>query len=157
MPSKEAKARIKINKLLEQSGWRFFDDENGESNIQLENNVKITKKLFNEFGEDFEKTTSGYIDFLLLDEKGFPLVVLEAKKESLDPLYAKEQARKPCTLMLRYRVKTQSLREIICHQDTPIRSYFPTGQAKARSKGSESCNRLLKSFLVWEWLFVEGS
>jgi type I restriction enzyme R subunit len=26
--SKEAKARIKINKLLEEAGWRFFDDEN---------------------------------------------------------------------------------------------------------------------------------
>ncbi len=27
--SKEAKARIKINKLLEEAGWRFFD-ENGK-------------------------------------------------------------------------------------------------------------------------------
>jgi type I restriction enzyme R subunit len=25
--SKEAKARIKINKLLEEAGWRFFDTE----------------------------------------------------------------------------------------------------------------------------------
>lgn len=57
MPSnKEAKARIKINKLLEQAGWRFFDDENGKANIELENNIKITEKLLNEFGEDFEKT-----------------------------------------------------------------------------------------------------
>ena len=47
---KEAKARIKINKLLEGAGWRFFDDENGKTNIQLENNVKITKNHFNEFG-----------------------------------------------------------------------------------------------------------
>ena len=81
MPNKEAKARIKINKLLEESGWRFFDDEKGQANIQLENNIKITKPCFDEFGEDFEKTTSGYIDFLLLDEKSFPLVVLEAKRE----------------------------------------------------------------------------
>jgi type I restriction enzyme R subunit len=29
--SKEAQARIKINKLLEEAGWRFFDDENGKS------------------------------------------------------------------------------------------------------------------------------
>ncbi len=29
MAAKEAKARIKINKLLEESGWRFFDDEIG--------------------------------------------------------------------------------------------------------------------------------
>ena len=41
MPSKEAQARIKINKLLEKAGWRFFDDEKGSANIRLELNVKI--------------------------------------------------------------------------------------------------------------------
>ena len=86
----EAKARIKINKLLENSGWRFFDDDQGSANIQLENNVKITKTAFDEFGEDFEKTTNGFIDFLLLDDQGFPLVVLEAKKEEISPLDGKE-------------------------------------------------------------------
>ena len=94
MSNKEAKARIKINKLLEDAGWRFFDDEKGKANIQLENNVKISKKQFDEYGEDFEKTTNGYIDFLLLDDKGFPMVVLEAKREDKNPLDGKEQARK---------------------------------------------------------------
>jgi type I restriction enzyme R subunit len=92
--SKEAKARIKINKLLEESGWRFFDDEKGPANIQLEPNVKITKKDIDAFGEDFESTKAGFIDFLLLDEKGFPFVVLEAKREEKDPLDGKEQARR---------------------------------------------------------------
>jgi len=32
---KEAKARIKINNLLQEAGWRFFDDENGKANIVL--------------------------------------------------------------------------------------------------------------------------
>lgn len=86
MSNKEAKARIKINKLLENAGWRFFDDEDGKTNIQLENNVVITKTHFDEFGEDFEKTGKGFVDFLLLDDKGFPLVVLEAKRESKNPL-----------------------------------------------------------------------
>lgn len=36
----------------------------------------------------------GYADFLLMDEKGFPLVVLEAKAESKNPLIGKEQARR---------------------------------------------------------------
>ena len=89
----EAKARIKINKLLEEAGWRFFDDNNGQANIVLENNIKITKTHFDEFGEDFEKTQNGFIDFLLLDDKGFPLVVLEAKSEGKNPLDGKEQAR----------------------------------------------------------------
>lgn len=91
---KEARARIKINKLLEEAGWRFFDDKNGKANIILENNVKITKQLLEDSGENFEKTKNGFIDFLLLDNKGFPLVVLEAKAEGKDPLIGKEQARK---------------------------------------------------------------
>ncbi len=92
--SKEAKARIKINKLLEESGWRFFDDDNGSANIQLEPNVKLTQSDINAFGDDFEITKNGFIDFLLLDKKGFPIVVLEAKKEDKDPLDGKEQARR---------------------------------------------------------------
>jgi len=93
MPSKEAKARIKINKLLEDAGWKFFDDKSGPANIQLENQITITKAHIDEFGEDFEKTSKGYIDFLLLDNRGFPLVVLEAKRENKSPLDGKEQAR----------------------------------------------------------------
>jgi len=92
--AKEAKARIKINKLLEESGWRFFDDAKGKANIVLEPNVKVTKAAIDALGDNFEDTTSGFIDFLLLDEAGFPLVVLEAKSEDKNPLVGKEQARK---------------------------------------------------------------
>ena len=94
MAVKEAKARIKINKLLEESGWRFFDDEIGEANIQLEPNVKIKEKDIDIFGEDFESVKNGYVDFLLLDDRGFPLVVLEAKNGDRNPLDGKEQARR---------------------------------------------------------------
>lgn len=92
--SKEAKSRIKINKLLEASGWRFFDDETGKANIQLEVNAKLSQKHIDALGEDFEQSKNGFVDFLLLDEKGFPLVVLEAKKEEKEPLNGKEQARR---------------------------------------------------------------
>ena len=91
---KEAKARIKINNLLQSSGWRFFDDEKGTANIALENNVKLTKNAVDELGNDFDKTKDGFVDFLLLDEKDFPYVVLEAKSEDKDPLNGKEQARR---------------------------------------------------------------
>lgn len=94
MKAKEAKARIKINKLLEEAGWRFFDNEEGPANIQLEANVKITKKQIEDYGENFEKVKNGFIDFLLLDDNGKPFIVLEAKSEDLDPLVGKEQARK---------------------------------------------------------------
>lgn len=91
---KEAKARIKINNLLQESNWRFFDDGKGTANIALENNVKLTKNAVDELGNDFDKTKDGFIDFLLLDEKGFPYLVLEAKSEDKDPLNGKEQARR---------------------------------------------------------------
>jgi type I restriction enzyme, R subunit len=94
MSNKEANARIKINKLLEESGWRFFDNEEGQANVSLEPNVKLSQKDIDSFGDDFEATKNGFIDFLLLDDKGFPFVVLEAKKEDKNPLDGKEQARK---------------------------------------------------------------
>jgi len=90
----EALARIKINKLLEEAGWRFFDDHEGKANILLENHVKITQKEIDAWGKDYEKTKSGSLDFLLIDTDNRPICVLEAKKESLHPLVAKEQARK---------------------------------------------------------------
>jgi type I restriction enzyme, R subunit len=90
---REAGARIKINKLLEASGWRFEDGPEGRANIELEAGVK-----FSDLGDDLENAISrsgarGAIDFLLLDKDKRPLVVLEAKKKSIDPLSAKEQAR----------------------------------------------------------------
>lgn len=89
----EAKARIKINRLLETAGWRFEDGPEGPANIQLEAGVK-----YSDLGDDLENAVSrngqsGAIDFLLLDKDKRPLVVLEAKKEAIEPLSAKEQAR----------------------------------------------------------------
>ncbi len=93
MTNNEARARIKINKLLETAGWRFEDSPEGKANIALESGVK-----FADLGDDLENAISrsgarGAIDFLLLDTDRRPLVVVEAKKESIDPLSAKEQAR----------------------------------------------------------------
>jgi len=94
MADKEATARIKINKLLEAAGWRFFVDGSTPANIQLEPSVKLKQRDLEALGENFEKTSKGHIDFLLLDTKGFPLIVLEAKSEDRNPLVGKEQARK---------------------------------------------------------------
>jgi type I restriction enzyme R subunit len=91
---KEAAARIKINKLLEAADWRFFSDAKGPANIQLEPSVTLKSQDLDALGENFEKATKGFIDFLLLNEKGFPFIVLEAKAEDKNPLAGKEQARK---------------------------------------------------------------
>jgi type I restriction enzyme R subunit len=94
MAGKEATARIKINKLLEAAGWRFFADAKGPANIRLEPSVTVKKQDLDALGNDFEKASKGFIDFLLLNEKNFPFIVLEAKAEGKSPLAGKEQARK---------------------------------------------------------------
>lgn len=85
---KEAKARLKINKLLEDAGWRLIDENNLPANVEVETGVDIKSS-----GDDFENLSKGYTDYLLLDDNRKPLLVLEAKRESTPPLSAKEQAR----------------------------------------------------------------
>ena len=59
---KVATARIKINKLLEKAGWRFFADENGPANIQLEPSVKLKQQDLDALGENFEKSGDASAD-----------------------------------------------------------------------------------------------
>ena len=92
--TQEATARIKINKLLEAAGWRFFSDGGQAANIRLEPSVTIKSNDLSAIGDNFEKIERGFVDFLLLDAKGSPLLVLEAKAEHKNPLVGKEQARK---------------------------------------------------------------
>ncbi|MDP4200456.1 MAG: DEAD/DEAH box helicase family protein [Bacteroidota bacterium] len=86
--STEARARIKVNHLLDNAGWQFFDTAEGKANIALEASVKIDA-----VGDDFEHTKNGFIDYLLLDKRGDALCVVEAKREERNPLDGKEQAR----------------------------------------------------------------
>jgi type I restriction enzyme R subunit len=94
MPS-EAQARIAINKLLEAAGWRFLPDGRGQrENIVCEHRLK--KKAFApnaDHGADFEHAPDGFVDYVLLAADGRPVAVVEAKREGIDPLSAKEQAR----------------------------------------------------------------
>ena len=53
MVSKEATARIKINKLLEAAGWRFFPEGSAPANIRLEPNVTIKSSDLEALGENF--------------------------------------------------------------------------------------------------------
>ncbi len=94
MVAKEATARIKINKLLEAAGRRFFPEGGEPANIRLELAATIKSSDLDALGENFETSATGFVDFLLLDATGFPLIVLEAKSEDKNPLVGKEQARK---------------------------------------------------------------
>jgi type I restriction enzyme R subunit len=90
MSEKEAQARIKINKMLEESGWRLLDTPTAKTNVHLETSIKLKT---DELGDDFDNLQTGRADFVLYDNNSYPVAVLEAKSESKHPLEAKEQAR----------------------------------------------------------------
>jgi type I restriction enzyme R subunit len=98
--------------------------------------VGITPTLrINEFGEDFEKTKNGFIDFLLLDKDGYPFIVLEAKAEDKNPLFGKEQARKyalaqHCRFVILSNGNSHYIWDLE-HGNPRIISRFPTQESAA--------------------------
>jgi type I restriction enzyme R subunit len=94
MSKKEAAARLKINKMLEESGWRLLDEDNARANVDVETRLNPGKKIDpSTMGDDFNEAQGGFIDYLLLDDNQKPVAVLEAKREGKSPLDGKEQAR----------------------------------------------------------------
>ena len=71
MPS-EASARIVIDRLLREAGW------------DIENAGRVSTE---------EATTDGRADYVLKNQRTQPLGIVEAKRFSVDPYTAKEQAR----------------------------------------------------------------
>lgn len=140
MVQKEALARISINKLLEDAGWRFFPNEKGIANIQLEPNVKIKQEDLD--GIESKKLKDGFVDYLLLDENGFPFVVVEAKKDSIHPLEAKEQARKYAnSLRCKYVILTNGSIHYFWNLDKgnpEMITVFPTYESLKESKALTS-------------------
>ena len=78
MSDKEAVARVKIDKLLEESGWRLLDDNQKRKNVVLEQGYRYDKK-------------TKFTDYLLLDAYSRPLAVIEAKKKII--LYGVQKSR----------------------------------------------------------------
>ena len=94
MPS-EAQARLTINRLLDEAGWRLVPDAAGRpANVICEHRVR--KRRFastDDLGPDFQKAPGGFVDYVLRNDDGKAVALVEAKRESIDPLNAKEQAR----------------------------------------------------------------
>jgi type I restriction enzyme, R subunit len=81
--------------MLEDVGWRFLPDGDGNrENVILEH--RLSGRTFSpnaDLGNDFEHAPEGFVDYVLLNTDGRAVAVVEAKRESIDPLTAKEQAR----------------------------------------------------------------
>lgn len=71
----EAEARVKIDSALRDAGWSLPGGDSRE-NVRME-----------------PRADGGFADYMLLDDDGFPLAVLEAKRADKHPLEGKEQAR----------------------------------------------------------------
>ena len=69
----EQDARIVINRKLQEAGWVL---EGPNRNVMTE-----------------QHSEAGFMDYLLLDRNGRNLALIEAKKDSIDPYLAKNQAR----------------------------------------------------------------
>lgn len=69
----EQDARIVINRKLHEAGWVL---EGPDKNVLTE-----------------QHSDAGFMDYLLLDRNGHNLALIEAKKDSIDPYLAKNQAR----------------------------------------------------------------
>jgi hypothetical protein len=66
VPATEATVRIKINSLLQAAGWRFFAGGDKLANIKLEHNATLKTAQLDAHGENFEKASKGFVDFLVL-------------------------------------------------------------------------------------------
>ena len=150
MLQKEALARISINKLLEDAGWRFFPNEQGIANIQLEPNVKIKQEDLDDL--ENKKIKNGFIDYLLLDENGFPFVVVEAKKDAIHPLEAKEQARKYAnSLRCKYIILTNGSIHYFWNLEKgnpEMITAFPTYESLKESKALTSDTQLISNMKI---------
>ena len=91
MPAK-ATARIKINRLLEAAGWRFFDDAT-DAQHRAGANVKLTQTRVDALGENFDGVSNGFVDFCCSTTTGFAgRAQNQGRKQN--PLVGKEQARR---------------------------------------------------------------
>jgi len=94
----EADARIVIDDALRKSGW----DPADKSHVLTEHPVKVKSAPTGILAEgdsdaailldDSDVIPTGRADYVLLDQKGRPLAVVEAKKNAIQPYTAKKQA-----------------------------------------------------------------
>src|SRR3989338_7401169 len=89
----ELRTRLdKIDVALEESGWKVKSRAMVIEELDTKQS-NFKRKIYKVYKDTFENEgESKYADYLLLDGNGDPLVVIEAKRTSKDPIAGQKQA-----------------------------------------------------------------
>lgn len=97
--SSEADARIVIDDLLRCAGWNPADKSQVRTEVPVRDAVRMVAQPIAGYGDLPAGTVmggdggiDGRIDYLLLDQRGRALAVIEAKRASMEPYVARHQA-----------------------------------------------------------------
>ena len=97
IPQSEADARIVIDVQLRAAGWDPIDKSQVRTEVafnRAEQDVQagIVPTIGAIQTSDGDVKPTGFIDYVLYDQRGRPLAIIEAKKQAIHPYTAKQQA-----------------------------------------------------------------
>jgi type I restriction enzyme R subunit len=93
--SKEADARILIDDQLRAAGWNPADKSQVLTEVKVSNGHFVAEPGVQQtvlHTADGDAIPTGRADYVLLDQRGRPLAIIEAKKQAIQPYTAKQQA-----------------------------------------------------------------
>jgi type I restriction enzyme, R subunit len=97
--STEADARIIIDDLLRQAAWDPADKSQVLTEVSIRETPWIVAESVTPYGQkptrrtaDGDEIPSGRVDYVLMDRRGRPLAIIEAKRTAIEPYVAKQQA-----------------------------------------------------------------
>jgi len=93
--SKETDARILIDDQLRAAGWNPADKSQVLTEIKVSNSHVVAEPGTQSTvlsTADGDAIPTGRADYVLLDQRGRPLAIIEAKKQAIQPYVAKQQA-----------------------------------------------------------------
>jgi len=97
--STEADARIVIDDLLRQAGWDPADKSQVLTEVSIRDTAWVISDSVAPYGykpsqktKDGDEIPTGRADYVLMDRRGRPLAIVEAKRSAIEPYTAKQQA-----------------------------------------------------------------
>ena len=97
--STEADARIIIDDLLRQAGWDPADKSQVRTEVSIRDSTWMVREpqvsysaASSQETHDEDEIPTGKADYVLSDQRGRPLAIIEAKRTAIEPYVAKQQA-----------------------------------------------------------------